>query len=190
MVIKVSVILLAAGLSSRMGEDKLLLKYKGKSFLQHSLDLLQKLPVYERIIVTNDARQRHIVLPNTIKLCINPNPERGQSSSIKIGIEEASGTHYLFLVADQPLLTKKDLIPLLDAVKTKPGKIIFPIVDSEPNSPSLFPSTFKDELIKLNGDKGGRVIREANKDLWYTIHPENPENFTDIDNEAQYINLK
>ena len=190
MIIKVSVILLAAGLSARMGEDKLLLKYKGKSFLQHSIDLLQKLPVYERIIVTTDARQRHIVLPNTIKLCINPNPEKGQSTSIKIGVEAATGTHYLFLAADQPLLTKNDIIPLLDAADSNPEKIIFPIIDSKPNSPTIFPGTFKEKLNKLCGDKGGRVIRDANKDLWYTIEPETPENFTDIDTVAQYISLK
>jgi molybdenum cofactor cytidylyltransferase len=186
----VSVILLSAGLSARMGVDKLLLEYNGKSLLQHSIDLLQKLPAYERIIVTTDARQNLVAIPPTIKLCINPHPEKGQSTSIKAGVEMASGTHYLFLVADQPLLTAKDLQPLLDAANTNPEKIIFPIIDSKPSSPTIFPSAFKEELNKLLGDNGGRVIRDVNKDLWYTHQPANPGNFADIDSMEDYKKLK
>jgi len=172
-----------------MGKDKLLLEYDGKNFLERSIDLLRELPVYERIIVTTDARQKHITIPHTIRLCINPYPERGQSTSIKIGIKAATGTHYFFLAADQPLLTSNDLIPFLDAASANPEKIIFPIIDSKPSSPTLFPGIFKNELIKLCGDNGGRVLRDANKELWYTIHPANPENFTDIDSAEDYTFL-
>jgi molybdenum cofactor cytidylyltransferase len=186
----ISTILLAAGLSTRMEKDKLLLEYNSKTFLEHSIDLLIKLPVYERIIVTTQARQKHVRLPHTIKLCINPHPEQGISSSIRAGIEAATGTHYLFLNADQPKLTAKDLQPLLDAATTNPESIILPIIDSKPCTPTIFPSTFREKLKKLHGDNGGRIIRDANKKLWYTIQPANQENFTDIDNADEYINLK
>jgi molybdenum cofactor cytidylyltransferase len=173
-----------------MGEDKLLLEYNGKTLLQHSIDLLQNLPVYERIIVTTNARQNQITIPHTIKLCINPYPEQGISSSIKVGIKAAAGTHYLFLAADQPMLTANDLQPLLDATTANPKRIIFPVIDSKPSSPTIFPSTFKEQLLNLRGDNGGRVIRDANKELWHTIQPENPSNFTDIDRPEDYTNLK
>jgi molybdenum cofactor cytidylyltransferase len=186
----VAAILLAAGQSTRMGKDKLLLKHNGITFLEHSIDLLCKLPVYERIVVTTDARQKTVTIPKTIKLLINPHPERGQSSSIHTGIEAATGTHYLFLVADQPLLTAKDLQPLFDAVNSNPKKIIFPAIDSQPYSPTMFPGSFKDELLKLRGDNGGRKIRDAGKEHWHPIQPENPSNFTDIDRPEDYANLK
>ena len=190
MIFKVSAVLLAAGLSTRMGVDKLLLKHKGKTFLQHSIDLMQELPVFERIVVTTDVRLKHIALPLTTKLCINPHPEQGQSTSIKAGVEAAAGTHYLFLNADQPLLTLEDLIPILNAANMNPEKIVFPLIDSKPNSPTLFPSSFKDKLINLRGDIGGKVIRDAHRELWHTVQPENPENFTDIDNVEDYTKLK
>jgi molybdenum cofactor cytidylyltransferase len=190
MTIRINTILLAAGLSSRMGEDKLLLDFSGKSFLQHSIDLILSLPVYERLIITTDARQKHTTIPHTIKPYINTNPEKGISTSIRMGVETATGTHFLFLVADQPLLTAKDLEPLLDAVNTNPEKIVFPIINSKPHSPTIFPIIFKEDLLKLRGDNGGRIIRDANKELWYPIHPENPNNFTDIDNPEDYTILK
>jgi molybdenum cofactor cytidylyltransferase len=189
MIRKVSAILLAAGLSARMGADKLLLDYNGKSFFQHSVDLLQELPVYELIIVTTDVRYKQVIIPPDIKVCINPHPEQGQSSSIRAGVEAATGTHYLFLVADQPLLASKDIQPLLDASVDNPEKIIFPIIDSNPTSPTLFPGSFREKLQKLCGDKGGRVLRDANKEVWHPVYPENPERFIDIDCKLDYIKL-
>jgi molybdenum cofactor cytidylyltransferase len=169
-----------------MGEDKLLLDFNGKTFLQHSIDLLIELPVYERIVVTTDARQKQVALPDIIKLNINPHPEQGVSGSVRAGVDAATGTHYLFLNADRPLLRAEDLKPMLDAVITNPGNIIFPVIGSKPSSPTIFPSSFKEELKNLRGDNGGRIIRDASKEIWYTIKPENPNNFTDIDNPADY----
>ena len=173
-----------------MGSDKHLLEYQGKSLLQHSVDLVSRLPVFERILVTSEARQRHILLPSDVQLCINPYPEAGQSSSIKIGIEAATGTHYLFLPSDQPKLTVDDILPLLEATKANPDKIICPYVYSKPKKPAIFPDLFKNDLKLLTGDNGGKTVRNANKVLCYCLHTENPDNFKDIDTLEDYIALK
>jgi len=187
---------LAAGLSQRMGEDKLLFDYNGKTFLQHSVDLLSELPVYERLLVTTDARSVYMVLPQNVKLCVNDKPGKGLSSSIHVGVDNASGSHYLFLNADQPKLTKADLMPMLGAVQGNPDKIIYPVIDSTPYSPTIFPGSFREELLKLYSssqkqqyDIGGRSIRDANKQINLTIEPDSPANFTDIDTMDDYKNL-
>jgi len=187
--IKVSAILLAAGLSSRMGEDKLLMNYRGNPMLWQTVNLLSDLPVYERIIVTTDARLKRISLPPGIKPCINSYPKNGQSESIRIGVEAATGTHYLFLVADQPLLTPADLIPLIKSATENPDKIIYPIINSKPSSPTVFPSKLRTELLTLSDDTGGRVLREVYPELCYTIKPEYPMNFIDIDTIEDFHDL-
>ena len=193
---KVSAILLAAGLSQRMRSDKLLLDYNGKSILQHSVDLLSELPVFERILVTTEARSVDISLSPDVLVCINSQPERGLSSSIHIGVEKATGTHYMFLTSDQPKLTKADIVPLLDAAQNNPDKIIYPVIDSIPCSPTILPESFREELLKLydlsqhhKNDTGGRIIRDANKHLNLPIEPANPANFIDIDSIEDYKNL-
>ena len=194
--VKISAILLAAGLSQRMGSDKLLLEYRGKLILQHSIDLLFELPVYEHIIVTTDARSKHIALTQNVKLCINDQPESGLSKSIHIGVEKANGTHYLFLTADQPKLEKTDIMPILEAAKNNPDKIVYPVIDSTPVSPAIFPGSFRRELLELysssqekQNDIGGRSIRDANKQINLRLEPENPANFIDIDTVDDYRNL-
>ena len=179
--LKVSTILLAAGLSRRMGCDKLLLMYEGRALLHHAIDLLTKLPVHERIIISSETRLDTTDLPVNVKAYINPTPEEGQSSSIKLGVNAATGTHYLFLAADQPRLTIADLLPLLETVKTKPDKIIYPMIDSKPCSPTLFPKLYKKQLINITGDTGGRIIRDTHPEHCFTIKPKNPLNFKDID---------
>ena len=187
--LKVSAILLAAGLSRRMGQDKLLLDYKGKSLFQHSIDLLSVLPVFERIVISTGARLECITLPPGIRSCINHTPESGQSGSIRTGVEAATGTHYLFLNADQPKLKPYDIIPLLEAAKLHPDKIIFPVIDLKPNSPTVFPNQFRSELLDLSGDTGGREIRKTNQDKCFSVEPECPENFKDIDIMEEYNDL-
>jgi len=187
--IKVSAILLAAGTSTRMGKDKLLLDYKGRSFLENALNLLSDLPVYERFLVTTDDRSKNIKLPKNVKMLINQNPEDGQSSSIRKGIEAATGTHYLFLTADQPKITIDDISTLLITARKNPDKIIFPTLDSKPGSPAIFPERFRVDLQKLSGEAGGRGIRDANIKDSFPVEQENKGNFVDIDDENDYRNL-
>ena len=186
---KVSAILLAAGLSRRMGTDKLLLDYKGKTFLQHSIDLLSELPVYERIVVTTDARLELVNMPPGIRPYINPKPESGQSGSIRIGVEVATGSHYIFLTADQPKLTPDDIASLLEAAVLKPDKIVYPKIKSKPTSPTIFPNSCRKKLLELTGDTGGREIRDKNPESCFAIEPEHIKNFVDIDSEEEYHEL-
>lgn len=183
-------------MSHRMGRDKLLLDYNGKLILQHSVDLLCMLPVYERILITSDARVQSISIPANIAVRINSQPESGISKSIQIGVEASTGTHYLFLNADQPKLKISDLTKMIEAADANPDKIIHPEIDSKPCSPTLFPGYFRDELLYLSHDPdvnkrdaGGRTIRDANKPLCIAIVPEDPTRYIDIDNTDDYMQI-
>jgi molybdenum cofactor cytidylyltransferase len=186
---KISAILLAAGLSRRMGEDKLFLPYKGKTLLQQAVDLLSDLPVYEKIVVTTVARLERIALSPAIKAVINPQPEAGQSESLKLGIAAASGDLFFFMTADQPRLTATDLLPLLESARNNENKIIYPIINGDPYTPSLFSARFRMELLALTGDTGGRPVRMAHPEAHLTIAPEHPENFLDVDSAEDYETL-
>jgi len=193
MIIKVSAILLAAGMSKRMGLDKLQFAYKSKTLLHHAVELLSLLPVYEKILVTTDTRSTRIDIPSDIILCINPQPEIGVNKSINIGLKAASGTHYLFLTADQPKLTVVDIMPILKTAENNPQNIVHPIINSKPCSPTLFPAAFRNDLLNLydtshkkKSDSGGRVIRDINQHLCLAVKPEYPMNFSDIDDDDDY----
>lgn len=82
-------VVLAAGASSRMGRDKALLPWQGGTFLSAAIRALQ--PVSDLVIViagANSAELAPIVNANAGFLIINPSPERGQFSSLQVGLQE------------------------------------------------------------------------------------------------------
>jgi molybdenum cofactor cytidylyltransferase len=82
-------VILAAGQSSRMGSDKALLTWRGKSFLTAAIDSLK--PVTQLVMVVtgqNSETLKPLIWANAAYLVINPNPEQGQFKSLQVGLHE------------------------------------------------------------------------------------------------------
>ena len=88
-------LILAAGESSRMGRDKALLPWPpqstktGDTFLSAAIRLFLS-HVDEVLVVAgkNQAALAPVVYANGGALVINPDPERGQFSSLRVGLQE------------------------------------------------------------------------------------------------------
>jgi len=187
---KMSAILLASGLSRRMGEqDKLLLEYKGKTLLSHAVELLDALPCREKFLVTIERRLYGIALPRTVSAIINTTPQVGQSESLRLGLKAATGQWYLFLNADQPRLAFAGLKPMFELARANPEKIIYPAINGSPTTPVLFPAAFRAALLEQTGDAGGRAVRAAHPQSCLAFEPNNPQDFADIDCLEDYMAL-
>jgi molybdenum cofactor cytidylyltransferase len=82
-------VILAAGVSSRMGRDKALLPWQGGTFLSAAIQALQRQT--ELVIVVagkNAPTLEPVIYANAAFLVVNPNPELGQMSSLQRGLEE------------------------------------------------------------------------------------------------------
>jgi molybdenum cofactor cytidylyltransferase len=82
-------VILAAGASSRMGRDKALLPWLDGTFLSTAIRALQ--PLTDLVIVVagaNAADVEPVVNANAAFMVVNPNPERGQLSSLQTGLQE------------------------------------------------------------------------------------------------------
>src|SRR5919109_3993764 len=82
-------VILAAGESSRMGRDKALLTWQGKSFVQAQLELLRE---HSELVIVVAGKNLQALEPPVYSsggfLISNPQPELGQFSSLKIGLRE------------------------------------------------------------------------------------------------------
>ena len=183
---RLACLLTAAGQSARFGEDKLLLPMEGQPMGVHALDVLLQGPLDLRVLVTS-ADKRYLMAAAAERgfdVLVNPAPERGMSTSVRLGTEHihAAGAYdgILYAVADQPYLSGDTVRRLMAAFESEPGCIWAPEAEGKRGNPVLFPAALFEELMAVQGDRGGRQVIAAHTELLRTI-PVSPEELKDID---------
>lgn len=183
-------IVMASGLSNRMGRCKLLLKYKGRFLIEYVLDAVKNSDLNEKIIVTGNKTIMKLAETRKLKVIKNFYGHMGQSQSIKLGVRASSESlGYLFIAGDQPFLNEALINILIREFKENTDKFIVPIYKGRRGNPVIFPSKYRDELLQLNGDIGGRAILKNHEEHIHFVEIDEEYFLWDIDTEKDYIEL-
>ncbi|MDF2614463.1 MAG: molybdenum cofactor cytidylyltransferase [Clostridia bacterium] len=183
----VSAIIMASGYSNRMGKDKLLLEYRGKTLLQQTLDTVLKCDFYQVILVIRQKEMLQLKNSNTLKVIENKKAYRGMSESIKLGLKYADACDgYMFLTIDQPLLGSTMVNKLLQSFDEDKNDIIVPRHMGKKGSPVIFPSRFKQELMSLEGDIGGKIIINKYLKQVRFVEIDDEKSLFDVDSQEDY----
>ena len=157
----IAALVLAAGLSRRMGKAKLLLPLDGKPIVRWSVERVLS-HVDTVIVVTppDDAALRAALDGLAVAYVTNPHPELGQSSSIAVGAAALPVAVDAVLVAlgDQPRLPDGLLTTLLEAFRREGKPIAAPVYQGTQGTPVVFAASVFDELRALDGDAGARAV--------------------------------
>ena len=105
--IKVGGIILAAGLSMRFGDEKVLAEYKGRPMGAHVVGAALASRLDPVVLVTRPELAPALVKYSPgLRVVNNPSPLEGLAQSLKMGLEalENEVSHVLILLADQPLV--------------------------------------------------------------------------------------
>ena len=183
---KLACLVTAAGSGSRFGEDKLLLPIAGQPMGVHALEVLSEASFALRVLVTSEDKGYLIEAAKRLgyAVVINPDPARGMSSSVRLGTEHIvrSGAYdgILYAVADQPHLTTVTVERLEKAFEQDPDCIWAPEANGKRGNPVIFPAALFSELLAVTGDRGGRQVIAAHRELLRTVATA-PEELKDID---------
>ena len=135
-------VLLAAGGGSRLGgRPKALLELGGVPLVMRQLVALSAAGIDELVVVLGHHAERieRVVQHFPVTLVHNPNPDDGQASSVRLGLQQLSPRLDAVLVAlaDQPLIGEADLVALIGAFKKRPAdtSMVVPRVDGKPGNP-------------------------------------------------------
>jgi len=191
----ISGIVLAAGGAKRMGQQKLLLDFRGKPVLQWVLEASLSSKLDEVICVVRDLtriHQRISLKHDKLKWVANERTSRGQSTSVIAGLKAISpqSEAALFLVGDQPLLMPELINGLVDLFRKSAALIIAPVFQGQTRNPVLFHRDLFPELLKLTGDRGGRGLIERHKEKAAFLEWDDESPFLDIDTWKDYEKLK
>lgn len=184
----ITAVVMAAGLSKRMGADKLSLPLEGKPIFMHSLSHVCEMPFAQRIVVTNQEQIAQYAKACGFQVVPSPDAALGMGHSVAAG---ARAVHenvdaLMFLNADQPFMTREIVGKLCDLFEEK-NQIIVPCIAGKPSSPCIFPIRFRAELSALRGEQGGRQVYRRHLDETYFAEQQSAEVFTDFDCPADYI---
>jgi molybdenum cofactor cytidylyltransferase len=191
---KVSAILLGAGESKRMGVDKLSLPYGRKMVLEHCLEVLLRSKVREVIVVLGGGVKKvsHPLRGRMTKVVMNPHYKRGMSSSIQRGIQavdpESQGV--LIALGDQPLLKTRTIDALIRSFAKEDKGIVVPCFRGRRGHPVIFHKRYREDLLKLKGDVGGREIVERYPEDVLVVHVKSEGIVKDIDTWKDYKKVK
>jgi molybdenum cofactor cytidylyltransferase len=167
---------MASGCSSRMGVNKLLLPVEGVPAVQRVLAAVLASSVGEAILVYQNDEVKEIGEALGVKTIYNPHSRLGQSEAVKAGVSNASveAQGYMFFVGDQPFISGDVINRLIRIFRDTGAAAVVPRYNGKRGNPVLFSSAFKEQLLALEGDAGGRVVLDSLKEgvVWVDIEEE------------------
>lgn len=196
----VRLVVMAAGQATRMGQDKLLLPWQGRTvlgavlqtvleavsaplFIDTEIFVVARRPV-ETYLTAEQIRRLH----SSGGIWREVSQPRPLAETIQTGLEDLrEDMQYVgFLPGDQVGVTVSELAACLTQLTVdNPPDFLTPVVKGQPVSPVFFQRQYVPELLSLEGERGGREILRRYPKLWRKYPVE--ESFAqDLDTPEQY----
>ena len=196
-----SAILLAAGVSRRMGQLKALLDWHGRSLIIHQIVTLREAGADEVVVVLghrSDELQariganREVYELGSVRCVINSDYALGKTTSIRAGLNGAmpgAGANgaIMMLNVDQPR-SAGVIRQALDAHRSASGKLItIPTCDGKGGHPIIVSRSLYHELIAIDEQtQGMRAVTERHREATQRVELGAPELLWDVNTPEQY----
>jgi molybdenum cofactor cytidylyltransferase len=159
-------IILAAGESQRMGRDKALLTYHGKTFLETIIQNLNAAGIEKIAVVLGhhaEVIQAKVNLAAT-QLVVNHEYPRGQTSSLQLGLETVATDQpdaVILCLVDHPAVPAEVIAKLKQHFESTHAPVIIPTHNGERGHPVVISKALFPELLALSpGEPASAVIRK------------------------------
>jgi molybdenum cofactor cytidylyltransferase len=187
------ILILAAGNSSRLGEPKQLLDFKGKSLLRHVAE--ESLKITKSVVAVTGSNSIEISKEiDNLELIITENRiwNEGMGSSIHIGFSQLLSSFpaiesCIVSVCDQPFIDAEVFSELIQIQQDSQKGIVASKYADTLGTPVLFTKKYFTDLSKLTGHEGAKKLLQKFKDDIAEINFE--KGAIDIDTQNDYQQL-
>lgn len=163
-----SIILLAAGSSSRLGQPKQLVEHEGVPLLlKATLTALDAKYGRVTVVLGADADvHKKLIAHLPVEIITNQEWEKGMGSSMKAGLRHVLKSRpetdaVLVMVCDQPLLASAHLVSLIALYEKTSSPMVASRYEKTNGVPALFHRSIFNKLLEIKDQQGAKVIIES-----------------------------
>lgn len=187
-------IILAAGASSRMGTPKALLDYRGETFVGRLIRVLGACCQPVIVVLGYHADVMREQVPAAARVVINPDPSRGQLSSLQTGLAAlpADVGGFAFIPVDSPAVAEDTVAALARAFEQRKPETLFviPRQSGKRGHPVFAARSVAAEFLALPPTAEAREVVHAHVDRTEYVDVDDSGIFTDVDDPEAYRQLK
>lgn len=187
----ISLVILAAGKSTRMKENKLLLKLDGETLIERVVKTAKGSSADEVIVVLGHEAEkvREQLVKLDCKLVVNENYMRGQSESVKVGLAAVSSSAeaVMILPADVALIDAESINSVIDEHRKSKSQIVIASHKHQSGHPILLDRALFQEVSQIDESALGlkAVINRHRSEVEYVeVGTENV--LIDIDTREEF----
>jgi molybdenum cofactor cytidylyltransferase len=186
-------IILAAGDSTRMGYPKALLPLGEELFITRILRVLQNAELPRPVIIL--GRAATVIQPRiqgwTADIRINPDPDRGQLSSIQLALEKIGPEYEAGMIwpVDQPAVSEDLVRRLAQLFLLSESRIVCPTCGGKRGHPAIFHSELFAEFMGAPLEEGPKKILLRHRLETLELPTEESATIQDIDTPSDYLAL-
>jgi molybdenum cofactor cytidylyltransferase len=188
---KIGIIILAAGSSSRLGQSKQLLEIGGMPLLTRAATVALESTIGPVVVVlgANEMAHREAAAHLPVEIISNPRWETGMGSSLKAGLiqvlkQSPDTVAVIVMVCDQPLLTSGHL-KALSETHQRTGKLAVSGYSGSIGVPALFSRGLFPEILAMPDGQGAKKILQQHPDEIVIVNF--PEGAVDIDTQEDHV---
>jgi molybdenum cofactor cytidylyltransferase len=190
----IAAVVLAAGESSRMGADKPLLMYRGRTFLENIISALCEAGIRRVVVVLGhhaELIQQSIDL-SSVEVVINQDYRQGQTSSLQAGLRVLAANKpegVVLCLADHPSISIDTVHNLIQHFKSTGKPVVIPQLNGKHGHPVLVGREVFDQIAALGPDQGADTVIHRYRDQTEFAEVPDPGILIDVDDPESYLRL-
>jgi molybdenum cofactor cytidylyltransferase len=184
----VAAVVLAAGSSTRMGRNKLLLELGGETLVRRAVRSAAGAGVDDVVVVLGheEPRVRAELAGLACTPVVNPDHAEGAGTSVRAGVRRRADADAIVVVlADMPFVTAGMIATLVERYRETRPLLVVSHYGEVQAPPTLYDRALFEELLRIPGERGAKeVVRRHEKDAVVVRWPESARR--DVDVPADY----
>jgi molybdenum cofactor cytidylyltransferase len=186
--VKLGAVVAAAGLSRRMGREKVLLRFGDRTVLERVLFTLEAASIGERVVVVRSDLPQVAETARRLgaRVVVNPRPEEEMLLSIRMGIAELSPDIDAFFVwpADHPAVRGQTLTELAQSAGRH--RVVLPVHAGRRGHPALVGADLVADIAAIPAGEGLHHLWRARPDVLSEVAVDDSGVLIDLDTPEDY----